>query len=379
MRRTLAALALVLAVWPACAFAGDVPALVEQAIKSLREKSYIGRLRYMTKPSTSDEAMVQIHHLAPDLYRITPVVQGLPITSYYYVENAAELVKIHGRILHPQPERQYAINDSLTAKFLRDLGQYPGTELLDGSYMDVPLNILRKDVTPDKPYLITVGLRKDNGFPMFLQVVDAQGRMRLHNQFESITFVRPQELKDELFTVPEPKGEARAPRFQQSEIFALPAPAPAAGGGKARDTGRGASGAQADISADLPLYPSWLPGGYSLEAISVLDYAGGKTPAVVYQLEAYGPRLDDMLSVFQMQCDELGDCNLSEALGPPDGRGYLMAKQGDWIVAVFGELPKAQLQKVLDGLDSDRSNDILRLLASTLERDRMLLKATDGR
>jgi hypothetical protein len=335
-------------------------------------------LRFLTKPSGSDEQIMQIQHVAPDLYHATPVVQGLPITSYYYVENAAELVKIYGRIIQPMPERQYAVTDALTAKFLRDLGQYPGTELLDGSYMGEPLYILRKDVTRDKPYLITVGLRQDNGFPMFLQVVDAQGRTRVHNQFDSISFLKSSELADELFVVPEPRSLSgnRAPRAQQAETFTLPAPTapPAAAPPRAADRK-----APAGLAADLPLYPAWLPQGYTLEAISTLDYAEGKTPSVVYQFEIYGPRLDDMLSVFQMQCDALGDCSLGEALGPSRGGGYLLQKHGDWVVAVFGGLPDAQMKKIIASLDTARSEDVQRLIEQTRDRDRMLQNAIDGR
>jgi hypothetical protein len=384
MQRIVLSFGLALALWPALALAApSVPELVEFAITALREKSYVGKLRYLTKPSASEESTVLIQHLAPDLYRVTPIVQGLPITSYHYIENAAELVKVQGRLLYPQPERQYAINDALTAKFLRDLGQYPGTELLEGSFAQVPLHILRKDVTRDKPYLITVGLRKDNHFPIFIQIVDAQGRLRLHNQFESIEFVAASSLSDQLFTIPEVKADStgRAPRVQQpAELELSQAAAPVRSGSgrdarlSSRDLGSGTA-----IVADLPLYPGWLPDGYVLEAISVLDYPGGKTPSIVYQYEIYGPKLGDLLSVFQMQCDELGDCDFGATLGPPDGRGYLLSKTDDWVVAVFGDLQKSQLQKVIDGLQKSRSQEILRLISQTYQRDRMMSRATEGR
>jgi hypothetical protein len=359
--------------------APKVDTLVEQAIKALKTKSYEARLRFTPHFETNSEQVVRIYHVAPDLYRVEPLASGLPI-SMYFIENAAELVKVTGSNGYEQvqelPERQYSVTDALTAKFLRDLGTHPGTVVLDGQYQGAAVYILRQDVTKEKPYLVTVGLRKDNSFPVFLDVIDGKGQQRMRNRYEWIRFRASNELKDALFTVPEPgaaKGN-RAPRPQKARTFEAP-PAPGA-----RSDDRAASGAGGSrsgiLSADIPLFPLWLPKGFDLEAISVLEY--DKSPAPVYEFEVFGPRLDDMLSIVQMQCSELGNCDLDRMLAPKTG-GYVIGKRDGWVVAVFGKLEKSELARVLEGLRQGHEESIVRLLSETHERDRMLQQATEYR
>jgi hypothetical protein len=371
MRRVLCT-ALAGALCPALAFAAPkVETLVEQAIKTLRTKSYEARLRFTPQFDADKEEVVRMYHVAPDLYRVEPLASGLPI-SVYVIENAAELVRIKGGDVQQLPERQYSITDALTAKFLRDLGTHPGTVVLDGKFQGAAVYILRQDVTKEKPYLVTVGLRKDNSFPVFLDVIDAQGRQRMRNRYEWIRFRAPTDLKDQLFVVPETGFQrSRPPRPQKSPQFEA-VPAPKAGASTAKGTSRASRGI-ADV--DIPLFPGWLPKGFDLEAISVLDY--NRTPAVVYQFEVYGPRLDDMVSIFQMQCDELGNCDLDKLLSPEQGGGYVLGKRDGWVVAVFGELPKNELEQVLAGLKAGQQEAIVRLLSETQQRDQMLHDATE--
>jgi hypothetical protein len=281
--------------------------------------------------------------------------------------------------VQPMPARQYYVTDMLTAKFLRDLGNHKGTTILDGQYNGVPVYYLRQDVTHEKPYLVTVGLRTDNKFPMFLQVVDSEGQTRVHYEFESIKFVPASALADDLFTIPEPKDDRRSPTSHVAPLAApVPPPAPAKPAGKAKAASRAETERAAKPAAPaLPLFPAWLPQGYALEAISVLDYSQGRSaPAAVYHFEIYGPKSENMLSLFEMKCDDLGDCKLDEALAPAKG-GYMLQKHGDWVVAVFGEVSPDDMQRLIQGLDNSHHAEVKTLLDQTRMRDEMMQQAVE--
>jgi outer membrane lipoprotein-sorting protein len=369
-RRLLGACAALLLARPAVALAAPaVQDLVNGAITAVKTKSYQARLKFMSQFDGGAEETVRIYHVAPDLYRVVPLVNGIPGTEAY-IENSVELVKVSGdQRLQQLPDRQYYVTDMLTVKFLRDLGNHQGTSVLEGTFNGVPVYYLRQDVTHDKPYLITVGLRKDNYYPSFLQVVDAQNRVRVHYEFESIHFLSSDKLSDDLFTIPEPKQAHRLPSShlapQSTNRPALAAPRSAAPG-------------PPSPPSEMPLFPEWLPQGYQLEAISVLDYKrGAGSPALVYHFEIYGPQLDQMLSVFQVQGSAMGDCDLSQTLSPQDG-SYLLEKRGDWVIAVFGQIPHDEMQRVIDSLDAGQSDKVKHLLQQTQLRDRVMEQAIES-
>ncbi len=128
-------------------------------------------------------------------------------------------------------------------------------------------------------------------------------------------------------------------------------------------------GADEEQQLQLPLYPTQLPEGYHLDAITLLDcsplaaYTG--EDAVVYQLEIYGPR-GDLLSVFQTHLDE-------RALAPgeriaEESQRFVLQQVNGWLTAAFGSLSVAELEWVLEGL-SGRDELVRQLLDETQARD----------
>jgi hypothetical protein len=146
---------------PAAGYAADnVIDAVNKAIDALHTTSYEARMTYL---SQFDEGELQVYiiHVAPDLYHVKLLAQGVP-QGPYFIENAQELVSINADEMQFMPKRRFSTNDALTAKFLRDLGNYPGSTILSGKVGDYDAWIVRQDATTEKPYLISVGLDKRN-------------------------------------------------------------------------------------------------------------------------------------------------------------------------------------------------------------------------
>ena len=182
---------------------GEVQEYIEKAIKALRETSYEARMKYLSPFDPGLEQQVHIFHVAPELYRIIPLENGED-GNLVYIENAVELVRIRGGFVETMPIRQFYNNDSMTAKFLRDLGHHAGTTLLTGLVGDQEVYILRQSTSQDKPYTITVGLDKTNYFPLFLLVLDSEGKRRVYFEMEVVEYCNPGALKDDYFI---PQGE----------------------------------------------------------------------------------------------------------------------------------------------------------------------------
>jgi hypothetical protein len=366
MRRWLPLLCMLL-LWPVAALAAPtVQQLVEKAVDALDSTSYEGRMRFLSQFEHGQELTVAIAHVAPDLYRVTPLVSGKP-GDLYYIENAAELLRVtpsQGTVVS-LPIRQFALSDALTVKFLRDLGTHSGTVVLDGTVGKYPVYALRQDAQKDKPYTITVGLDKQNYMPIFLLVTDGEGARRVYYEMESIDYRQHTEIADANFIAPAASSQP-APK-QRSSVPALQlpnGPLPPSTEASRDDTGNGS----------LPLYPGWLPEGYRLEGVTLLNYAPeGQQPVLVYQFEIFGPRLDDMISVFQTSSEGMDfgkDCN------EPDC-GYYVEQRGPWFIAVLGSQQLKVLQRIADQLAADDAQ-LLPLLQQTMARDRIWQQALNN-
>jgi hypothetical protein len=73
----------------------------------------------------------------------------------------------------------------------------------------------------------------------------------------------------------------------------------------------------------------------------------------------------------------MGDCDLSQTLSPQDG-SYLLEKRGDWVIAVFGQIPHDEMQRVIDSLDAGQSDKVKHLLQQTQLRDRVMEQAIES-
>jgi len=352
--------ALLLALFPLTAHAAPaVGKIVNEAIKAVQKTSYSARLKFLSQIDNDSVREVRVSHLAPDLYHVEPLREGQP-TGSYMVENASELVRISNGTVMQLPRRQFSLNDALTIKFLRDLGAMkPPTTVLSGRVGKYETWMLRQDMVINKPYIITVGIDKATWFPVFLLVIDGAGKARVYYEVEDINYKQPAELADSLFTVPESRGSMRLPRAPEGGHALMQAQAPQA-------------------TPELPLFPQWLPSNYHVEALSLLRChhgVPGQDCALVYQLEAYGPELDDLVSIFQMKAGDEGRKALSH-LSSPQQSNYVLSEKNGWVIAVFGDLPHKQLRKIATQL-SDSPDMVKPLLDQTSTRDGILDQLRD--
>ncbi|MDQ3024706.1 MAG: hypothetical protein M3R04_10080 [bacterium] len=351
MRSRLATAAALLLLFPYAAHAAPaIEKIVNESIKAVQKTSYRAQLKFLSTMDNDAVREVRVVHLAPDLYRVEPLSGGRA-TGEYMIENASELMRISGSRMIELPRRQFAINDALTIKFLRDLGKHEGTTVLSGRVGNSEAWMLRHDMTLQKPYIITVGIDKKTWFPLFLLVIDGQGRARVYYEIEDIEYREAAELPDSLFQVPEATDSKRLPR------------APEGGGMLMQPEG-------SNKPQPLPLFPAWLPSNYRVEAVSMLRCPGGvpeQDCALVYQFEAYGPQLDDMISIFQMEAGSEAKKSLSRLKVGKDS-GYIVIEKNGWVIAVFGDLPQAQLKKIATKLES-KPKSVEPLLQQTVVRD----------
>jgi hypothetical protein len=282
------------------------------------------------------------------------------------VENAQELVLLHNGVPVFMPERQFAVNDAMATKFLRDLAKSSSTTVLNGQVGDTQVYALRQDASPTVPYTITVGIDKVTWYPLYMMVNDAKGRTRVYYEMLAIDYKRPDELPDGLFVVPEPTS----PRQDMP-----------------RSPKRSASSAR----HLLPLYPGYLPKHYTLEAIRLIDCpvlsvqgtlsaaggeagapAGEAAPDIVFQLEVYGPEPGEVISIFQSRgkSSALGLDHLKKGRK----RGFVVGQDGDWMVTIFGQLDSRELERILGGLEPNDAV-IEQLLNETNRLDEIVSEA----
>ncbi|MCH7472915.1 hypothetical protein IIA79_08195, partial [bacterium] len=151
--------------WPTWALATpSVEEIVSKAVEALRTTSYEARMKLVSHFEGGTEQVVRIYHVAPELYRVEQIVvgsfeapagAGAGDPGIVYIENAEELVRIRGKVVETMPLRRFHLNDALAIKFLRDLGRYPGTTVLNGWVGQYEVHVLRQEMGPNKPYTIT--------------------------------------------------------------------------------------------------------------------------------------------------------------------------------------------------------------------------------
>jgi hypothetical protein len=352
-RRCSLAILLSVALWPALAAAAPtVKELVDQAVHAVRVQCYEARMRFITPMDGGQEQVAYVYHLAPDLYRVEPLSGGEP-AEWCYIENAAEMVRVwlKTRLVEQMPDRQFGLNDDLTVTFLRMLSGRGGTTVLNGMSGPYQVYVLRQDGTEDAPYTITVGVDQGTYYPVFLLVNDVKSRRKVYYQMESITYVRPSQLRDDLFTYAEPRAQQRlAPRR---------------------------IGPPPGVSRELPLYPTWLPEGYRIEAISVLNYRPGEkdaeaSPALIFQCQAYDAG-NDLISIFQTRSLS-ADLDLSSNCNQ-EGCGFAVRETDGWLITVVGPLKMDTLLKIADSL-APADDAVQALLSRTRDRDRVLRQFT---
>ena len=365
MKLKLSWLILAVLIWPAMAQAApDVAKLVDSAVKSLCTQCYQATMRFISPADPGSEQEAIIYHVAPELYRVEPLVNG-KAGAFAYIENAEEAVRLDPKtgMVWIMPDRQFFTNDQLTKKFLRDLSRLPGTVVLTGMVGKVNVYILRQDATPTKPYMITVGIDQRNSFPIFLLVTDAQGERRVYYEMEGIEYLKSHQLRDDLFMITSDKSR----RVQQAQRFEQHRQSSAVGG---------AAPAPQSAQRSLPLVPGWLPKDYHLEAISQLNYMpqldGKLVAAPVYQCEAYGP-MSQLISIFMVQRDDVQMEVDEKELNQPR-TGYAIRVIDGWIIAVFGEQSLNDLLHIIEDMQS--KPDIARkLILQTEARDQVLHEA----
>jgi hypothetical protein len=350
-----------LLLWPVLAHAAPSAAkLVDQAVIALSKQCYRAQMRFISPNSPQDIQEAMFYHVAPDLYCVQPLINGQP-SDIEYIENAEECVRRYkkAKVIEVMPSRQFCVNDQLTKKFLRDLGRLPGTVVLSGMVGKIKVYILRQDATQVKPYMITVAIDQKTSFPVFLLVTDMQDRRRVYYEMNSIEYLKPHQLRDELFTIPEYKNEQRIKTPQlPSKVASGAAPAPASAG-----------------ASSLPLYPGYLPKGFIVEAISKLNYVpqveGRLVQAVVYQCDAFGPR-SQLVSIFQTQTRQV-NLKVNESYNREDS-GFVILEKNGWVITVIGDMKKSYLMKIAEGLESNPKL-VKALLEQTEARDKVIIKA----
>jgi hypothetical protein len=96
----------------------------------------------------------------------------------------------------------------------------------------------------------------------------------------------------------------------------------------------------------------------------------GQDCALVYQLEAYGPRLDDLVSIFQMQSGGGAEGSIKKLRLARDS-GYVVSEKNGWVIAVFGDLPQDKLKKIAQQL-TRKPERVKPLLQQTVQRDGLM-------
>jgi len=388
--RALSIVGLVVLLWPLAGLAQaelSIEEQVDKAVAALKTTCYEARMHFMALHAEGEEQTVHIIHVAPDLYRVAPLREGphgeWQERGYYFIENADQLVQVYEHdgkpyAINEMPERSFYINDALTIKFLRALVLHPGTVLLEGQLDDTPVHILRQLAFKEKPYTITVGLDQETCFPLYLLVNDGAQERRVFYEMKAIEYKTPDQIDVELLRVPVLSADAsqKAPRTNQIAPSAITVHQLEEGESNAQiSVQRGASSALAstvNATYALPLYPTWLPQGYQVEGIQLLDFIthnnGDDEPALVYQFLIYGPEGRTTLSIFQTQTDEAGLC--LDVFAAEAQEGYLVEQQDDWLVAIFGDLPAQELMRALDSL-AQNDTVVRALLEITQSRDRI--------
>jgi len=121
---------------------------------------------------------------------------------------------------------------------------------------------------------------------------------------------------------------------------------------------------------DLPLYPGWLPDGYSVGGLRALNYQtvqdGEKTVRLVYQYEILTPVNSSALSIFQAKACDM-EFSADSVENVPDA-GYIIQERDNWLVTVMGDLPSRMLEEIIAGLivSDSQVGDLLEL---TRDRD----------
>ncbi len=339
--------------------------LINQAIGALRDKSYVATMRFLSGLDGGEERVIEIRHLAPDLYRVQPLDKGRRADEYY-VENAVELVRVYRGNFMAMPVRQFAVNDALTVKFLRDLSQTTDTAVLDGQVGERKVYVLRRDPVKGREYTVTVGIDRQNYFPLYLLVTDKVGVRQVYYQMETISFVSDKQLADKL-----PDSDFDLSVFDGKEQQRVRAPGNAA---KSSSQAAGLAAPSPSSAMPLPLYPIWLPKGYEVEAIYSLGCqlrksgGAGDDAAEIFHVEAYGPS-GELLSIFQTLALDSKD-SLGKLAEKP-GDGFVAVEKDGWTIAIFGDLNRETLMRVAGSLSSDRDK-VVKLLQQTQRRDEIL-------
>lgn len=337
-------------------------------------------MSFIAHYAAGDVQTVHITHVAPQLFRVQPLAENehgeLISHDYYYVENGVELARVctdNGSVasVEEMPHRSFYMNDVLTASFLRDLAEVPGTVVLDGSVNGIDVIYLRQDASAEIPYSITVGLDVRNWFPVYLLVTDRSGQDHVYYEMEAIEYYTASELDPALFVIPaepEARMNIKPPaNILDSDKFTAAAP-------------QGQVSVQRDttwVNYDLPLFPFWLPDNYLIEGVHLLDYpVKGQQPSsaasdtqLVYQFDIFGAGRGDIISLFQTQAENL-DLRLPED-DDAFGSGYVVANRQGWLVVAMGNLPTDTLMRIIDNLDSG-TNRVANLLELTRARDQLL-------
>lgn len=340
--------------------APSVKQIVSKAVQAVQTQCYEARMRFLSQIDGGTEQVVRIYHLAPDLYRVEPLVNGEP-GSLVFIENGEEMVRmrIGKNVIEEMPQRQFSLNDSLTVTFLRMLSERNGTAVLNGNVGSYKVYVLRQDGRKEAPYTITVGVDQKTYFPVFLTVSDTRGRRLVYYEMEAIEYKQAHQLRDALFGIPENTSQ---------RMF----PAPRAGAVQPPSASTEKSGSHIPNGRELilPMYPTWLPTGYRVEAISMLSYTpnGADSPVAVFQVEAYGPD-NDLISIFQTKSSAV-NMDVSDTCNEP-GCGFVIREHGGWVITVIGTLNRDRMLKIADQL-GENDQRVLQLLRQTHERDLIL-------
>ena len=373
--RFLIAIVINLALWSAALAADrDVGQLVDAAVNALRTQSYEARVHFFGSTDDGGEQIVHIFHVAPELYHVRVMKLDhhgrLEETGVRYIENGVEqvMVVLDGAdiiAVEKMPQRTFYTRDALTIKFLRDLASHPGTVVLNGmvgSDADgegQPVYVLRQTKQPEKPYTITVGLDKECYFPLFLLVTNDNDAQRIYYEIEIIQYSETSDMDASLFVVPEKDSSKNFNQIGSNQLSpdSVVLQSSESTGDQAKVSLRRPSSAKAapeyeEEVYNLPLYPKWLPDGYSVEGLRLLDYPtevdGQRSTKLVYQFEILGPSESSALSIFQVQAGDL-EFKADSIDATPDC-GYLIRERDNWLVTVVGGLGPEVLEEIVDGL-----------------------------
>ena len=96
-----------------CWAAVTAPELANKAVQALNSKCYEARMRYMSQFEGGEVSKVHIWHVAPDLYRVEPLMRKTigewDPSGVVYVEDARELVRFNPKTskVEAMPERRF--------------------------------------------------------------------------------------------------------------------------------------------------------------------------------------------------------------------------------------------------------------------------------